>query len=372
MKKDVVLFDMNKLPVFLTTLQLGGLGLQMVDGTLQHEVIQTLLKSNEKFDAVILEQFINDGLKSIAYQLGAEPILFSTVSPGSWTNHLVGNPDIPSYIPQVYLASPIHKNFWLRTKNFLAYVFQKLYDYLYFYPRQNQIVQKYFPNHPHLYDLMHNVSLILLNSHAAYSGTVPLLPNMIEIGGFHVQSPKKLPDDLQKILDNAKNGVIYFSMGTLLNSKDFSPTIKSDILNSFSKLKQTILWKYEENLPEAPKNVIIRKWFPQSDLLAHPNVKLFITHGGLLSTIESLHRGVPIVGIPVYGDQKLNMGNAVSRGYGVTVDFRELSEETLSKALKEVLENPKLVLPISKFITNTFIIVMFVGIRNGPNMAPKS
>ncbi|KAI4462082.1 UDP-glucosyltransferase [Holotrichia oblita] len=320
---------------------MGSLGLQMVEGTLEHEVIQTILKSNEKFDAVILEQFINDGLTSIAYQLGAVPILFSTAPAGTWTNHLIGNPDIPSYIPQIYLPSPIHKDFCQRTKNFLAYIFQKLHDHLYFYPKQNQIVHKYFPKHPHIYDLIHNVSLILFNSNTAYSGSAPLLPNMIEIGGFHVQPPKKLPDDLQKILDNSKDGVIYFSLGTLLNSKDLSPTLRNDILKSFSKLKQTILWKYEDDLPEAPKNVIIRKWFPQSDLLAHRNVKLFITHGGLLSTIESLYRGVPIIGIPVYGDQKLNIGNAVNRGYGVAIDYRELSGETLSDALKEVLENPK-------------------------------
>ncbi|KRT83008.1 Glycosyltransferase, partial [Oryctes borbonicus] len=86
--------------------------------------------------------------------------------------------------------------------------------------------------------------------------------------------------------------------------------------------------------------VIIRKWFPQSDLLAHPNIKLFITHGGQLSTIESLYRGVPIIGIPVLGDQKLNMANAANRGYGVLIDFPDLSEETLTKALEEALNNP--------------------------------
>ena len=29
--------------------------------------------------------------------------------------------------------------------------------------------------------------------------------------------------------------------------------------------------------------IVIRKWIPQQDLLAHPHLAVFVTHGGLLS-----------------------------------------------------------------------------------------
>lgn len=74
---------------------------------------------------------------------------------------------------------------------------------------------------------------------------------------------------------------------------------------------------------------------------AHPNVVAFITHGGLLSTIETVTRGVPIIGIPVFGDQKANIAAAVTEGYAVSVPLPELSEEKLSWALNEILNNPK-------------------------------
>jgi len=56
---------------------------------------------------------------------------------------------------------------------------------------------------------------------------------------------------------------------------------------------------------------MIRKWLPQSDILAHKNVVLFITHGGLFGTQEGLYRGVPMLFIPLYGDQvnKKNKNN---------------------------------------------------------------
>lgn len=70
-------------------------------------------------------------------------------------------------------------------------------------------------------------------------------------------------------------------------------------------------------------------------------MKLFITHGGLLSTIETVYHGVPIIGIPVFGDQDMNIANAVISGYGIGVPYNELTEERLSKALNEILTNPK-------------------------------
>lgn len=51
-------------------------------------------------------------------------------------------------------------------------------------------------------------------------------------------------------------------------------------LNAFSKLKQRVIWKFEDESYEVPTNVLVRKWLPQSDILGHPNCILFIGHGG--------------------------------------------------------------------------------------------
>lgn len=75
--------------------------------------------------------------------------------------------------------------------------------------------------------------------------------------------------------------------------------------------------------------------------VAHPNVKVFISHGGMLSSIEAAYFGVPILGIPVFGDQKMNIAVTVSNGYGLSLPFQELSEEKLTEALNELLSNKK-------------------------------
>lgn len=79
---------------------------------------------------------------------------------------------------------------------------------------------------------------------------------------------------------------------------------KNAIISALKSVKQRIIWKWDDDsLQLNPDKFLISKWFPQDDILAHPNVKLFITHGGLLSCTESIIRGKPVVGIPIFGDQ---------------------------------------------------------------------
>lgn len=68
-------------------------------------------------------------------------------------------------------------------------------------------------------------------------------------------------------MDSARDGVIYFSMGSNLQSKDWPEEIKSGLLNVFGGLKQTVIWKFEEDFPDVPKNVHVVKWAPQASIL---------------------------------------------------------------------------------------------------------
>ncbi|KAJ9601561.1 hypothetical protein L9F63_000304, partial [Diploptera punctata] len=130
-------------------------------------------------------------------------------------------------------------------------------------------------------------------------------------------------------------------MGSNLQSKDMPDKKREAFLNAFSKLKQNVLWKWEaDTLPGQPKNVRLGKWLPQNDILAHPNVRMFITHGGLLSTQEAVTRGVPVVNIPVFADQYLNANRAVLAGYGARLDFTNITEEYLLQTINQVLNNP--------------------------------
>ncbi|XP_030246713.1 UDP-glucuronosyltransferase 2B13-like, partial [Drosophila navojoa] len=79
--------------------------------------------------------------------------------------------------------------------------------------------------------------------------------------------------------------------------------------------------------------------FPQPDILAHPNVKLFITHGGLLSTIESIYFGKPVLGLPVFYDQHLNVQRAKQAGFGLSLNLWTMTAAELQDEILELLSN---------------------------------
>jgi len=77
-----------------------------------------------------------------------------------------------------------------------------------------------------------------------------------------------LYQELKKYLDEAPDGVIYFSMGSNLQGHLIPESKRNAFLGAFSKLKQRVLWKWEsDTLPGQPSNVKTGKWLPQSDIL---------------------------------------------------------------------------------------------------------
>jgi len=63
-----------------------------------------------------------------------------------------------------------------------------------------------------------------------------------------------------------------------------------------------------------------------------------------MSSLEAIARGVPLVGIPIFSDQRKNVARAVMGGYGLLIDFNNIRTESLTWAIQEAIETPKYVL----------------------------
>lgn len=143
-------------------------------------------------------------------------------------------------------------------------------------------------------------------------------------------------------MDEAEDGVVLFSLGSNAKSSHLSTTKIDILLKVFSKLKQRVIMKWEaDDLDGKSNNVFTAKWLPQDDILAHPKLKLFISHCGLGSVVESKYHGVPIVGMPIFADQMINVDVVVTEEWGLKVDFGSFDENILLSAVEEVLTNPK-------------------------------
>ncbi|XP_069675722.1 UDP-glucosyltransferase 2-like [Periplaneta americana] len=203
-----------------------------------------------------------------------------------------------------------------------------------------EMLKKHFGNDcPSLYELQRSISLILVNSHFSINTPRPAVPTFVEVGGLHINSDGKLPEHLEIYLNGAKAGVIYFSMGSLIRSETFTNNKLRAFIDAFSQLPQRVLWK-ASHVSGLPANVKTAAWVPQLEVLNHPNVRVFITHGGNLGTQEAIYAGVPMVGIPMAHDQPLNVKNCVSKGVAVQLDYDSITTENVLKVLNKVLHDP--------------------------------
>ena len=68
---------------------------------------------------------------------------------------------------------------------------------------------------------------------------------------------------------------------------------------------------------------------------------MFITHGGHGGSTEAIYNGVPLVGLPMFGDQVWNMKQAEKKGFAISLNILEITEEDLFQAINKVLTDPR-------------------------------
>lgn len=144
--------------------------------------------------------------------------------------------------------------------------------------------------------------------------------------------------ELEEFISSAKHGVIYISWGSMIKSHTMPEEKLTAIVKALRQFKQKIVWKWEGDIPNKPSNIYVRKWLPQRDILCHPNVRAFWTHGGLGGSSEAALCGVPVVSTPIYGDQYLNSAAFEARGAGIVLSYEDITTENVVKSLKFALK----------------------------------
>jgi hypothetical protein len=95
-----------------------------------------------------------------------------------------------------------------------------------------------------------------------------------------------------------------------------------------------------------------------------------LAHGGLLGTIEAVHVGVPMIGIPMFGDQFTNMKMVEAAGMGITLQYADITKDNILKALRTVLDNPRCNTKILLCIYS--VILFYSNVNIGTNTDMKN
>ncbi|CAH0561450.1 unnamed protein product [Brassicogethes aeneus] len=343
--KEIITFEMlqgSRRFMWEGPVRLKEFAAESCESAFENDNLKKFLKEDNSFDVILMEYFNSNCLNGLLHKYKAPVIALSSCKIIPWYGRYFGIPDNPAYVPSVFMDYSDKLTFIERLENTVMHIFSIfMFDHI-ITPHGNELSKKHWGmDLEENGNILYNSSLMLVNTHSALNLARPYPPNVIEIGGIHVPSkPKKLPKNIEKWIDGSSDGVIYFSLGSMIKGHTFPTDKRKEFLKAFGKLSQTVLWKWEnETMEGKPDNVMIQKWMPQFDILCHPNVKAFISHGGLLGVTEAVHCGVPVIVMPQFGDQFTNAKALESVGGGVILHLSEATEESISKALKKVLSS---------------------------------
>ena len=297
-----------------------------------------LLKQLEQrhFDLVIIDtNFVNPCLSVIPYKLSVPFIHFGAYFEIHHMRSLI-HPSVYPVLKMLPLTDRM--TYFERIYNTLLYLGMLILPDP-FSPLD--IVGIFAQEKPHLTNeqLKAKTELYLLDYDELIDYHLPTYPNMIYVGGAATHPAVPLTGDLKSFLDTAKDGAILITFGSIVN------TLPSHIINKIMKaleMKRNIkvVLKYAVNETKINGNIMTMPWVPQNDILGHQNTKLFISHCGHNAQVEALYHAVPIICLPIFGDQHYNAMRMHRKGYGLYLNIAEFTADTLTSAVDEVLTNP--------------------------------
>ena len=303
------------------------------------DIISNIERRNLTVDSIILtSSFAYNGM-FLGHVYKCPIILFSPIGYAShWTQYL-GNYDNPSHQVETSMSFVEPMTFMQRVINSLVYYYKNQYpwDERFVYP---VFERKGGLSYNDVKSVYSNISLILQCSHFVTHNAQALLPNVVDIGGIHCRPGRALSDDWNEFMNSHPEGVVYVSFGSALRPSEMSEKRRQAFLDAFKKLRFQVIWKWDgDDIIDLPSNVKLTKWAPQQDLLAHPNLKVMVTHGGLLSLQEALYHKTPLIGIPFGNDQIINILRAKNRGYAIMLDWSNLTSNHLYEAINRAISD---------------------------------
>lgn len=183
---------------------------------------------------------------------------------------------------------------------------------------------------------------ILVNGAFGLEYQRPLPANVTMVGPMLAKTFAPLPPELDAWVSHGPP-VTYINLGTVVSA---SPEMLGKITAAVAATGTRALWVLKPaqaaQLPSPlPPGLRIVDWLPSTQaVLRHPNVRVFVSHCGINSVHESIACGTPIVGIPMFADQRDMAVRVADAGVGLYFEKSKFTAAQLRDAIVQVVNDP--------------------------------
>ncbi|KAG8454750.1 hypothetical protein GDO86_001104 [Hymenochirus boettgeri] len=293
---------------------------------------------NAKFDLILADPY-NAAGAMLAYHLKLPLVFFGRWMPTE-DIHFAIAPSPLSYVPVINSRLTDRMVFSERVTNFLLFSMYYVSSHLFVYPVYDNLCYRYLKSDIGLFEMYKQADIYLMKIDYVLEFPRPMMPSAVYIGGFQCKPPKSLPQDIKEFMDSGTEGVVVFSLGTIVKTLPFN--IANEFAAGLARLSEKVIWRYAgEKLDTLGNNTMVVDWIPQNDVLSHPNTKAFLAHGGENGIYEAIYHGVPVVGVPLFGDQYENIMRLKTRGAAILLDsLMGVTSQDIFHAVRLIIDDP--------------------------------
>ncbi|XP_075798862.1 UDP-glucuronosyltransferase 2B17-like [Microtus pennsylvanicus] len=313
--------------------------LRLCRDTVSNKQLMTKLQGS-KFDVLFSDAIAPCG--ELIAELLQIPFLYSLrFTPGYTMEKYSGKFSVPpSYVPIILSGLGGQMTFMERVKNMMCMLYFDFWLQTFNEKKWDQFYSETLGRPTTLTETIGKAEMWLIRSYWDLEFPRPTLPNVDYVGGLHCKPAKPLPKEMEDFVQTSgEHGIVVFSLGSMVSN--MSEDKANAIAWALAQIPQKVLWRFEGKTPDTlGSNTRVYKWLPQNDLLGHPKTKAFVTHGGANGIYEAIHFGIPMIGIPLFGEQHDNIAYIVAKGAAVSLDFRTMTRADLLSALEAVIDNP--------------------------------
>ncbi|GFO06537.1 UDP-glucuronosyltransferase [Plakobranchus ocellatus] len=191
-------------------------------------------------------------------------------------------------------------------------------------------------------ELVGQAELYLVEAEHIFDFVRPSLPNVRLIGGISSAIATPLQGKLKAFLDSSatRGGFIVVSFG------HFGGHIPEEIIDkislALSMLSIPVVWLVKDRLLMSTSNihnVYKTKLVSQNDVLGHSGALALMSTCDTQSQYEALYHAVPILCLPLYGEQFHNAHRAEVKGFGMQADIRTIPAQSLAKLIQVMAQS---------------------------------
>lgn len=327
-----------------------------------------LSEDTGEYDLFIVDSLWNECGLGLAHAFQTEKVIMFGFHTSSlpWIPDSVGGPVESSWIPDSQYGEA-SMGFIQRIKVTLRTIRWHIYRNSFTFVQIRKFFRKFLKldNFPEIRELEKNVSLVMTNSHFSEEYARSFPPGVIPVGGFHIRNFGERTDipsfngvinkNVQSWIQSLKKSSKYFflvnigcSPDTMRNFPDDSLEIVLKTMEKIAKIhpvKFIHLWKNRTRLSSLPvsKNILHEYCSPSivPYLLAHEQIRGFISHGNLLDVQEAIYHAVPMILLPVAFDQDSNAERVHRLERGILLEITSLTQAQLSEAINNILGDSK-------------------------------